>query len=99
VLVTKTAEKAWLLLTHHKESVLPGPEEALLPVEPKLTAIWQKHSAISDFLKILLLFCYFSGLFLTVDLKIKSQLLSNFSFSLLFSKSTCDIKFRYFQLK
>jgi hypothetical protein len=42
-------------------AVLPDPEEeeALPPVEPKFTAIWRKYSAISDFLKIPLLFRYF----------------------------------------
>jgi cell division protein FtsL len=40
-------------------TVLPGPEEALPPVEPKFTAIWRKHSAISKFEKIL----YFSAIF------------------------------------
>jgi hypothetical protein len=39
-------------------SVLPGPEEALPPVEPKFTAIWRKYSAISEFFKIPLLFRY-----------------------------------------
>jgi hypothetical protein len=42
-----------------QQPVLPGPEEALPPVEPKFAAIWQKHSAISNFIKIPLLFCYF----------------------------------------
>jgi hypothetical protein len=53
--------------------VVPGPEEALPPIEPKYTAIWRKHSAISNNLKILLLFRYFFGLFLAADFKIKSQ--------------------------
>jgi hypothetical protein len=45
------------------ESVLPGHEEASPLVQTKLTAIWQKHTAYSNFKK----FRYFSamlGLFL-----------------------------------
>jgi hypothetical protein len=38
----------------------------------------------------------FFGLFLIVDLKMKSQYFTNFnSFSLFFSLNTCDIQFRY----
>jgi hypothetical protein len=39
--------------------VLPGPEEALPPVEPIFIAIWRKHFAISDFVKIPLFFWSF----------------------------------------
>jgi hypothetical protein len=42
------------------DAVLPGPEEALPPVEPKFTAIWRKHTATSNVIEIPL----FSGLFL-----------------------------------
>jgi hypothetical protein len=77
--------------------VLPGPEEALPPVEPKFTAIWQKYSAITDFFKNSAPFPLYFGLFITVEFKIKSQFFSNFnSFSLFFSLNTCDDKFRYF---
>jgi hypothetical protein len=43
------------LATNTVYSVLPGPEEALPPIEQKFT-IWRKHSSISNFLKIPLLF-------------------------------------------
>jgi hypothetical protein len=77
--------------------VLPGPEEALPPVEPKFTAIWRKRSAFSYFLYKSATFSLFFGLFPTFDVKAKLQFFSNFnSYSLFFSINTCDIKFRYF---
>jgi hypothetical protein len=41
--------------------VLPGPEQAGPPFQQKYTAIWQKHTAISNFLQIPLLFRYFTS--------------------------------------
>jgi hypothetical protein len=39
--------------------VLPGPAEASPPNRPKITAIWGKHTANSNFNQIPLLFRYF----------------------------------------
>jgi hypothetical protein len=39
--------------------VLPGPEEASLLLDPKFSAIWQKHTANSNLIKMPLLFRYF----------------------------------------
>jgi hypothetical protein len=37
----------------------PGLQAASLPIEEKFTAVWRKHTAISNFSKIPLLFRYF----------------------------------------
>jgi hypothetical protein len=39
-------------------AVLPDPEAASPLIEQKITAIWRKHAAISNFSKIPLLFRY-----------------------------------------
>jgi hypothetical protein len=41
-------------------AVLPGPEQACPPFQQKYTTIWQKHTANSYFVKIPLLFRYFT---------------------------------------
>jgi hypothetical protein len=47
------------LLQNVSDSVLPGPEAASPLIEQKNTAIWRKHTAISNLSKIPLLFRYF----------------------------------------
>jgi hypothetical protein len=58
-----------LAVHYYNTPVLPGPDEAVPPVEQTFTAIWRKHFPISDFYKIPLFF----GIFLTAAFKIKSQ--------------------------
>jgi hypothetical protein len=42
-----------------QDLVLPGPEAAFPIIDQKTTAIWQKHTAISNLSKIPLCFRYF----------------------------------------
>jgi hypothetical protein len=46
-------------------AVLPGPEAASPLIEQKTTAIWRKHTAISNLSKIPLFFCYFFSVLCT----------------------------------
>jgi hypothetical protein len=49
--------------------VLPGLEAASPPIEQKSTAIWLKLTAILNFFKIPLLFCYFWSFHIGYHLK------------------------------
>jgi hypothetical protein len=58
-----------------RRCMLPDPEAASPPIQPKFTAIWRKLAAISNFSKILLLFRYFWSF--SMDLQLEEM--PNFS--------------------
>jgi hypothetical protein len=78
-------------------TVLPGPEQAVPPFQQKYTAIWHKHTAISNFFKNSASFPLFHVIFLIITAKAKTELFSIFnSFIIIACLNIFGTKFRYF---